>query len=227
MNWYRMLYEGKSGVEDQPDAPRPTGLRLLVHVFCRQWWNLIGLNILFWACCLPLITIPAALKAMTRVCVGMLEEDRADFLRIFWKSFREDFLRTTAAGLIMAALICVCTWGLWFYAGAMAENGIMAAVVVLLLLLWVTLVMSLFSLFPMLAFAELSIGQMLKNAVLMTLIRPGKHLAVMAGAIVLIVLYIICYPYSTVALGAILLSAFWLCACFVIWPVIKQYIFQK
>lgn len=121
-----MLYERPSGPVDRPDPPRPKGLKLLGHVFVRQWWNLIWLNILFWAFSLPIITFPAALKAMTKVCVTMLEEDRVELWQEFWGAFREDFLKTTLVGAAMAAMVGICAAGLWVCGGLMVESGLFA-----------------------------------------------------------------------------------------------------
>lgn len=226
MNWYRMLYERQSGAVDRPDPPRPKGLKLLGYVFVRQWWNLIWLNILFWAFSLPILTLPAALKAMTKVCVTMLEEDRVELWQEFWSAFREDFLKTTLVGIVMAAMLGICAAGLWVCGGLMAGNGLFAAPGMLLLIALAVLCMAQFSLYPMLAFGELSAGQLVRNAVLLTMVNFPRHLGALVLLIALVILYLFGYPYSTVALAAILLSGFWLCACCAVWPGIKRYVFQ-
>ena len=227
MNWYRLLYDSPSGAKDRPDKPEPTGWKCLPYIFFRQIWNLIGLNILFWAFCLPIVTIPSALKAMTRVCVNMLEGESIDLFHDFWKSFREGFFRTTAVGLGLALLLWAVGTGLWLCAGAMVSNGLFAAPAMLLLIAAVMIVMSAFSLFPLLEFSELTIGQCLRNAVLLTLVSLKRHLAVLLLLAALFVGYLACYPYSTVLLASILLSSFWLCTCFAVWPGIKRYVFEK
>lgn len=227
MNLYRLLYDSPSGVKDQPDKPEPTGWKRLPCIFFRNIWNLIGLNILFWAFCLPVVTIPSALKAMTRVCVNMLEGEPIDLFRDFWKAFREGFFRTTAAGFVVALLLWAVGAALWLCAGAMAGNGLFAAPAVLLLLAAMVIVMSVFSLFPLLEFSELTIRQCLRNAVLLTLVSMKRNLAVLLLLAALVVGYLACYPYSTVFLASILLSAFWLCSCFAVWPGIKRYVFEK
>lgn len=132
MNWYRLLYDSPSGAKNRPDKPEPTGWKRLPYIFFRQIWNLIGLNILFWAFCLPIVTIPSALKAMTRVCVSMLEGESIDLFHVFWKSFREGFFRTTVVGLGLALLLWAVGTGLWLCAGAMVSNGLFAAPAMLL-----------------------------------------------------------------------------------------------
>lgn len=164
---------------------------------------------------------------MTRVCINMLEGESIDLFHDFWKSFREGFFRTTAAGFGMALLLGVFGSGLWLCGGAMAGNGLFAAPAVLLLVAAMVLVMSGFSLFPLLEFSELTIWQCLRNAVLLTLVGMKRHLAALLLLAALVVGYLACYPYSTVFLASILLSAFWLCACFAVLPGMKRYVFEK
>ena len=227
MNWFNLLYERNSGRADEPDKPRPEGFRLFVHTFLRNWWGLIGLNILFFFSCLFLITIPAALAAVTRICICMLRGEAVAVPEEYWKTFRECFLRSLAAGGILAVLLALTGYGAVIYGKAMAENGLLAAPFVILLLVFLLLLMSSFTLFQMVVFSELKISRILKNAVFLTLICPGRHLLVLAVLAGLIVLYTLCFPYSTVALATIVLSSFWLFACNVLWPVTRSRVFLE
>lgn len=103
MGWYQALYEG-DGRGEGPSGPRPKGLRLLAHILRWHWWTLVKANILFCLFCLPVLTIPAALKALTRVCVLLLRGEPLDLWPDWWAAFRRGFGRTTAAGAAMAVL---------------------------------------------------------------------------------------------------------------------------
>lgn len=225
MDWFRMMYEGKG--TDQPEKPSPKGLRRLGQVLLENWWELIGLNLLFFFSCIFLITIPAALTALTMVCVALLNGEYVSIPAAFWKGFRGSFLRNTAAGLLWAAALGVTGWGVRFYGNAMAENGLLAAPAMVLLILFLLVLMSGFSLFQMAAFSELKVLQMVKNALLLTLVHPGRHLLVLLVLAVLTAAYFLCFPYSTVALTAIALSAFWLFACNRLWPLTQKYVFPE
>lgn len=227
MNLYRALYEGNPRREARPDGPRPKGLKLLWYVFSRNWWLLIKLNILFWLCCLPLVTIPAALKAMSRICVDLLRGEHGDLWRDWWAAFRGGFLRTTAAGALMALLLFALGSGVRFYGTAMAENGLLALPAVLLLVAMAVLVMALFSLFPLLEFSELRLGEMVRSALLLVLVRLPQNLAALGVLIVLAVGYVLAFPWSSFVLGAIALSLFWLVACYTAWPGLEKYVFHS
>ncbi|MGN6685593.1 MAG: hypothetical protein ACTHKD_16450, partial [Devosia sp.] len=56
------------------NAPPKHGLALLVDVIRREWWMLIQLNLLYILFALPLLTLPAAQIAASRVTALMLED---------------------------------------------------------------------------------------------------------------------------------------------------------
>lgn len=226
MSLYRVLYEGDPRREAQPSGPRPTGLRLLWATVRRDWWTLVKANILFWLCCLPLVTIPAALKALSRVCVTLLRGESCDLGRDWWTAFRGGFLRTTGAGALAALLLFAVGTGIRFYGAAMAGNGLLAVPAVLLLVLEAVLALSLVFLFLLLEFSELGVWDAFRSAVLLTLVRLPQSVAVLLVLAAMTAGYLLAYPCSSFALGAIALSLFWLIACFAAWPGLEKYVFH-
>ena len=126
MGWYQALYEG-NGRGEGPSGPRPTGFKLLLDVLRWRWWTLVKANIMFCLFCLPIVTIPAALKALTRVCVLLLRGEPLDLWADWWGAFRQNLLRTMGAGLLMAVTLGASGFGVAFYARGMAESGLLAA----------------------------------------------------------------------------------------------------
>lgn len=226
MGWYQALYEG-NGRGEGPSGPRPKGLGLLGHILRWHWWTLVKANVLFCLFCLPLVTIPAALKALTRVCVLLLRGEPLDLWPDWWSAFRTGFWRTTAAGAAMALLLAGGGFAVSAYGRSMADNGLWAAPALVLLVLMGVVVMSLFSLFPLLEFSELRLGEMVRSALLLVLVRLPQNLAALGVLIVLAVGYVLAFPWSSFVLGAIALSLFWLVACYTAWPGLEEYAFHS
>lgn len=225
MGWYQVLYEG-NGRGEGPSGPRPKGFKLLLNILRWHWWTLVKANILFCLFCLPVATIPAALKALTRVCVLLLRGEPLDLWQDWWGAFRQGFPRATAAGVLMAVMLGASGFGAAFYGRGMAESGLLAAPALILAVLTAVLVMSLFSLFPLLEFSELGLGEAVHSALLLVLVRLPQNLAVLAVLAVLVAAYVLGYPYSTFVLAAIAFSLFWLAACFAAWPGLEKYVFH-
>lgn len=226
MSLYRILYESEPHREAEPSGPPPTGLRLLWATLRREWWRLVKANILFWLCCLPLVTIPAALKALSRVCITLLREESCDLGPDWWNAFRDGFFRSTGAGALAALALFAVGSGVRFYGTAMAENGLLAVPALLLLILELVLALSLVPLFLLLEFSELRLGEALRSAVLLTLVRLPHSLAILLVLGIMTAGYVLAYPYSSFVLGAIALSLFWLIACFAVWPGLEKYVFH-
>lgn len=70
------------------------------------------LNILFLLCCVPVVTIGAATTALFSGCRAIVKEESC--FRAFFRSFRSDFLRSTAVWLIYLAGILAFAWITWF-----------------------------------------------------------------------------------------------------------------
>lgn len=225
MGWYQALYEG-NGRGEGPSGPRPTGFKLLLDVLRWRWWTLVKANIMFCLFCLPIVTIPAALKALTRVCVLLLRGEPLDLWADWWGAFRQNLLRTMGAGLLMAVTLGASGFGVAFYAKGMAESGLLAAPALILVVLMAILVMSLFSLFPLLEFSELGLGEAVRSALLLVLVRLPQNLAALALLVVLVAAYLLAYPYSTFGMVAIAFSLFRLVACFASWPGLEKYVFH-
>ncbi len=224
MGWYQALYEG-NGRGEAP-GPRPRGLKLLAHILRWHWWTLVKTNILFCLFCLPVVTIPAALKAMTRVCVLLLRGEVLDLWPDWWSGFRRDFLRTTGAGALTALALAAMGSGVGFYGRGMAENGLLAAPALVLAAAMAVVFMSLFSLFPLLEFSELKLWEAVRSALLLVLVRLPQNIAALAFLAALTAAYLFAYPYSTFVLMAIAFALFWLTACFAAWPGLEKHVFH-
>jgi len=121
MNWVYNHYFGE-GPGIQKDAPQPVGLRLLAAVLGREWWDLLKLNLLFIACSLPIITLPAAYFAMVGICVTMIEDRNVYLWRDFWSAFRARLGITTTLGLLMGAGVGLSLLAIATYAEAAKSN---------------------------------------------------------------------------------------------------------
>lgn len=126
----------------------------------------------------------------------------------------------------MAAVLAAAGYGVVFYGRGMAGNGLLAAPAFLLAAAMAVAVMSLFSLFPLLEFSELGLGDAVRSALLLVLVRLPQNLAALAFLAVLTAAYLLAFPYSTFVLAAIAFSLFWLTACFAAWPGLERHVFH-
>lgn len=78
----------------------------LAHFF-QLMFELILLNVLFIACCVPVITAGASLLALNCTCREMQLEKKRDHIgRVFWQSFRKNLTR----GMLLTGILGVLTF---------------------------------------------------------------------------------------------------------------------
>lgn len=74
---------------------------------------IVSLNLLFLACCIPVITAGASATAMYTVMMRFLQDDEPDIIRTFLGAFRKNFKKSTVLWLIM--LTVAGTLGMNYY----------------------------------------------------------------------------------------------------------------
>lgn len=193
MNWWLNFYFGE-GPGIAKDAPRPVGIRRVGKTALREWWGLVQLNLLFIACALPLITLPAAFAAMLGVCAIMVDDQPQDVWREFRDGFLRVFWRATAIGVAVLIVLGLGLMLLRFYAIAAKEVLLFALPLGIGAMVLLFLSMALIVFFTLLGRHQAPMWDLLKAACITTLIRPGPLLAAVAVNLAIWLLHILGYP---------------------------------
>ena len=109
----------------RPDEPEKTGPARLLQIIQLEAGSIFLLNLLFLACCIPVVTIPPAVFAMNQVIRKMMLDqpvlcfyDYRTALRTFWK-------QAYAAFFLTALPLAGGLFGAWFYLLQAAANPVM------------------------------------------------------------------------------------------------------
>jgi uncharacterized membrane protein YesL len=186
----------KEGPGIPKDAPPKQGFALLGDVIARNWWELIQLNLLVVLFSLPLVTVPAALAAATRICVLMLEDRPLYLGRDFIESFRRQFWRATALGTIATATVALAAYASLIFLQAARANIFFA------LPMTVSVCTGVFALivagyaFGLLAIKDQPLTSVIRRSLLGALWRPLPVLAALGVVTALWLIHIMFYPAS-------------------------------
>ena len=173
-----------SNTQDEGEQKR-NGLSLLLHTGLTRLLTLMALNLLFLVCSIPLVTLPNALAALYRCMALVLRDEDFPLFRTFFSAFASEFFKTLAAGWILLLLLAGAIYGALFYWSSSAQTAIIFMVFCILLSAY--LYAAACNLFYMLARVQLPLGALLKNAVLLVLMRPANgNLACLASLTVLV-----------------------------------------
>ena len=141
-----------------PDSP--------VMQFLTKVADLMILNVVYLVFCIPIFTIGAATTALYRVMLNYEKDETANPARQFWRAFRANLKPATILFLIMLIPIAFMIYYFMVIVGA-AYSG--SKTFVIICCVAVLLIMMLWSfLWPMQAQFENSIGNTIKNALLLS-----------------------------------------------------------
>ena len=146
----------------------------IFYVIRTYFFRLIGLNSIFLLCCIPVVTIPAALYGLHAVVQRYYRRIYSTtVVRDFFLEFKTDFLRRTGLFmLLLAAPVIIYAVAQFFAEGPLllviSAIGFLAS---LMLLTWFV---------PQLVLLNLDAVQALKNACILALIETKTNFLLMA-----------------------------------------------
>ena len=129
----------------------------------RYIWNMFLLNVCFVLCCLPVVTIGAAVSAMYSVFLNSSVESSA--LRRYFSAFKENLKQATILWLILLPMTLVLLANWYFLLSyEFAGNGMLIAISIVLTVLYLSVTSFVFALQ---ARFDNSILQTMRNALLL------------------------------------------------------------
>lgn len=133
-----------------------------VIAFLNKMTDLILLNVIFLLCCLPVVTIGAAVTAMYYVCIISIRQGDGYVVKRFFQSFRSNFKQATLLWLPMLLIGLFLGFDLlfWYQIG----TGFAKIMFVLSAIVAAVFIMIGLYIFPVLAKLEGTILQTIKNA---------------------------------------------------------------
>lgn len=212
--WERRFAPGKGVTRSAPQAGAPLFFFLLATYF----WSLIGVNLLFLVCCLPIVTIPASLCALNRYCVKMVREGVGFFFDDYRKEWKNQLLRSLPAGILTALPL-----GYGYYLLSMSLSGQENGVLFAFGLFWI-LSGFVFGgyLFVLLAMLQLPFRELLQNALILLFAEWKTSLYVLSVTAVSLILGWILFPYSAVVFVICGYAVIQLAVCCMINPVVQK-----
>ena len=154
--------------------------------------DLMIVNVMFLVFSIPIVTIGASATAMYTVLFRLADDTCGGVIVTFWNAFRENFKKSTLLFLILLVPIILVLYELWFYNvnEAIIGRGILNTVLFAIPVLIVTFTVS--YCFPLTAFFENTIGNTLKNALLMAIAHlPVSLLMAFLNLLPIILLYFV------------------------------------
>lgn len=214
---------------DREGAGRPlprAGLLRLLAISGTHFWKLVGANLLFVVFSLPVVTFPAALCALNRVCLLIYREGNCFLWMDFWQEFRRSFWRSIPPAILFGGL----TFAGYFFMSLGAANGIYP---VWCMIFWSVGILAtaaglcwggyFFALVPLL---DQKNPGVLKNAFLLCMIRPFRALLTLAVILGMAFVAAVLMPVFVAALLLLWFAAMQSLVCYLVNGMAEEYILR-
>lgn len=165
-------------------------------LFTTYFWHLIGINMLFVLCCLPIITIPASLCALNRYLILMVRDGVGFSVSDYWKEWKGQLLRSLPAGIV-----CAFPFGYGYYLLSMSSGVHGNGMVFAFGLFWVLFGLMFGSyVFVLCAMLDLPLGALFKNVIILMISEWKVCLCVLAITAITLAGGLMFFPYSMLIL---------------------------
>lgn len=135
----------------------------VVIKFFNKATDLLVLNLLFILCCLPVVTVGAALSAMYAVNLRSIRYGDGYIVKTFFKAFKQSFFQATGAWFLFCAFAAIlfADYRFWIYMG---DSGVAKYMQILSLVIAFLLGVVFLWLFPVIAKMKDRFFRQVKNA---------------------------------------------------------------
>lgn len=166
--------------------------------FFSKMADLIGLNILAFICCIPIVTAGASMTALHYVCLKLVRNEEGYIVKSFFKSFKQNFKQATIIWLIWLGVMLIFFGDLMIFMYSGIEfPGWLRVVFLAVVLLSIFATMHVF---PILSRFENTVGNTYKNSLLMGVLAFPKTILMMVAWVVPALLAVFIPPLTPIAL---------------------------
>ena len=86
-------------------------MKTFSQIIRNYWVDLVLLNLAFLLGCIPVVTIPASLSALSRALLRMQREENVHIFRDFFRDIKIGFCRSLLPGCILLAGLALSYFG--------------------------------------------------------------------------------------------------------------------
>ncbi|MCL2201950.1 MAG: DUF624 domain-containing protein [Oscillospiraceae bacterium] len=209
--------------ESDTEAPRKKGILLFFFILWDELWELIKLNVIFIAFCIPIVTIPAAITSINKVTMFFFIGKPVNTFEGFFETFKAEWKRASAIGWIYILLLGLFSFGAAVYLNFFANIPLfLISVMMVAFLLFVG-----FNLFPSLAVLDMKTVAVLKNSALLALLRLPQNILTLVIAGGLSFFLVLTLPVSLPVLMLLYFSLISLITSFCAYYTFKKFVFDK
>lgn len=190
----------------QVDRPVPqSGAKRYFFLLGTHFWKFVLLNLLFLVFSLPIVTIPAGICAVNRVCIKLIDSGNAFVWSDFWEEWKRSAIKALFPGILMAVCLFI---GYYFISLGISNGGSIFAMVFYALGLFAALFALAFGswIFALISMLSLPVSALLKNARALLVMEWKRSLAMIGLHLLAGFFVLFFFPASLLPCAFLLLS---------------------
>lgn len=161
----------REGAGVEKNEPSKEGLSLFFDLFISRIWDLMKLNVIFIIYCIPIVTIFPAFGALTSMTMSIVRKKPIVFMfKDFHTAFINNWKQSFVCGFLSCFLFSILYYASVFYYKLAQENHILYAVFFICIFMTILLLLAWIYIFPMLTTISLSIKDIFKNSLYLSIL---------------------------------------------------------
>lgn len=226
MQWYNGVESNAQRYSKARKIPQK-GFSLFFHILFSHFNKVLLANAVFLLFCLPVVTIPAALTALSRVYIVLLNDGYVQVFRDFYKEFKESFVNSLLLGLLYAAATALLFIAARFYP-SMAKDETVAMLIFCAATAAAIIVNVIFSYaFPMNAQFKLKARHIVKNSALMTILCLKTSLVLALLSVLCNAVAVYLFPQSLPVMLTVFMAIYQLAVYVAVREPFKKHLMPK
>lgn len=199
------------------------------ELFFRKIWKLGALNLLYIACCIPIVTIGAATAGMTFVLRKMANEEPVFLVSDFFEGFKKNWKQSTVVFVLDIILYITLIYAVYFYQANAVQNKLLYIPMLLCMSALLIYTLMHYYIHLLIVTTNLKMKHIMKNSFLLTCIGLKTNLITtfwLALIIILTVIGIFFFPPVILLILLIELSMIGFIVCFNSYQYIIKYVVE-
>ena len=181
----------RPAASDAQPAPK-SGIKRFGYLVFNYFFGLVGINLLFLATCIPIVTIPASICALNRYLMIMVRDGYGFSVKDYFGEWKSELLRSLPVGAGIALLLFYASY---LYSMALQVEGgdwlrLAAFLIFDIILLFGNYV------FLLMANLSLRVRDALRNSILLMLIEWKTSFLLLVLGSSLLMLVLLFFPWS-------------------------------
>lgn len=199
---------------------------LFFELFFRKFWKMVGLNVLYVICCIPIVTIGPATAAFTKLLKYYMQERHVDMIRDFFGAFKSNFKQSFVVGIMDIALVVLFSVTLQYYWQQSVESTAMMVGFSLAMCTAIIIFLMHFYIYLMMVSTKLKLGDILKNSLILAISQMKTNIQIILFSLIIIIPMALFWQYIIPIIPFLPLSILGFIVCFIAYPVIRKIVIQ-